>query len=217
MIVKRDDINLDNLDPLLKTKLIQLDELHKYVANHELVITSTNDDKHWGSTRKPADWRTWSEKRVREVSNSKHYIDQALDFRNWYLNSVSKKKKDMFKAGCSGLFPNDTFDLVEEGNHWHLEIDRKPVLGEPDIRQPKDYAPPVDLEEKDPIELQKPDDSTSVLEEVNWRIMPKAILNGAFRYFTKFNLFLTTHRPSWIDKLIEMLKALINKLTKKGN
>lgn len=218
MIIKpNSNVTLDKLHPLLKDKLEQLDELHKYITNHELVITSTNDYKHWGSTPKPNDWRTYSEANIRLISNSKHYTNEALDFRSWYLGSVSKKKKDMFLAGMAGLFPKREFDLVFEKDHYHLEIDRKPILDAPDMRQPKDYPIKPDLRERDPIELQKPDTPVGFIEGINWGVFPRAILNGAFRYFTKFNLFLTAHRPSWIDKLIELLRMIFNKLTKRGN
>ena len=218
MITKpNSNVTLDKLNPLLLDKLDQLDELHKYITNHELVITSTNDYKHWGSTPKPANWRKYTEEAVRRISNSRHYTNEALDFRSWYLGSVSKKKKDMFLAGCAGLFPKREFDLVLEKDHYHLEIDRKPILGEPDIRQPKDYAIPVDLTEKTPTKIKKKYPNVKFVEQIEWKNMPKALLNGVFRYFTKFNLFLTAHKPSWIDKLIELLKTLLNKLTKKGN
>jgi hypothetical protein len=218
MIVKPDsNVKLDKLDSRLLDKLEQLDKLHRYITNHELVITSTNDDRHWGSTPKPKDWRTWSEDAVRLVSNSKHYTNEALDFRSWYLGTISKKRKDMFMAGFAGLFPKREYDLVFEKDHYHLEIDIKPILEIPDIRQPKDYPIKPNLKEIDPIELQKPDTEVGFFERIDWGNMPKALLNGVFRYFTKFNLFLTANMPSWMDKLIKLLKTLINKLTKKGN
>jgi hypothetical protein len=66
--------------------------------------------------------------------------------------------------------------------------------------------------EVEPTELPKLDTDVSLIDQIDWKNMPKALLNGVFRYFTKFNLFLQAHRPSWIDKIIELLKTLITKL-----
>lgn len=82
-------------------------------------------------------------------------------------------------------------------------------------RTPKPDLKPT-LAELKPTKLPKLDTSVNFFEQINWTKLPKALINGAFRHFTKFNLFLQAHRPSWIDKLIELFRTLIDKLTKRG-
>lgn len=63
-----------------------------------------------------------------------------------------------------------------------------------------------------PIKLPKPDTDVSLIDQINWKNMPKALINGVFRYFTKFSLFSTTNKPGLIAKLTELLQTLITKL-----
>jgi len=143
-------VNIKQLNPFLKDKLDELDNIYrKYDA--ELWITSGNDSIHWGSTKKPKNWRELSEEEVRKISNSKHYLNSAIDVRIW---NIPKKDFEEWLQDVYKLFPSQMYDVVKEKNHVHIEFDPKIELHEqPPLHIPE--PPEVVLKEEKPIKLPK--------------------------------------------------------------
>ena len=126
MRLKNKSIKIDKLWPQIKGKLPELDDLIKQYTGQELVITSGNDGKHWGSKKIPDDWQSWSMKRIRDYSDSLHYKDRAIDIRTWFIYTLKKPMQTKFYRALRRLFPKGEFDIVREDNHIHIEFDPKP-------------------------------------------------------------------------------------------
>lgn len=197
MRMKNITLSIANLNPEFTKPLQAFDLMHKSMTGEEIVITSANDGKH--------------------MKGSKHYTNDAVDVRRWAFDKLNKAEKSKFHFGMFRIF-DDPFDYVLEKDHWHIEYDPKPRKLIDEDLEPKRPCPGLPSEhtiEIKPTKLPKLDIGVNWFEQINWTILPKALMNGVFRYFTKFNLFLQAHKPSWIDKLIELLRTLINKITTK--
>lgn len=236
MRMKNEDISTANLNPIFTQPLKKFDELHTELMGNQAVVTSTDTGKHWGGIERinrPTGWEKFSEAKVRTHSKSKHYtkpLCDALDLRRrcpdgklTYFDDLTQSQQEYFRAEINECFPDKYFDVVFSRLCIHVEIDidfdvRKPrKLTDEDLEpRTKGWPGAMISKEIEPIKLKKPKFNLGILELINWKNMPKALMSGVFRYFTKFNLFLQVHKPNWIDKLIELLRTLINKLTKKG-
>ena len=96
MKVKDSTVNIEDLDPILKAALAEIE--YVYAKFHtELVITSGKDGTHG--------------------NNSLHYEGKAVDLRTWnVLDALVKQLK-------VHLGPN--YDVVLEDTHLHVEYDPK--------------------------------------------------------------------------------------------
>ena len=126
MRLKNKKIKIENLWSQIKDKLPELDEIIKKYTNEELVVTSGNDGKHWGSKKPPDNWREMTIKEIRTYSDSLHYKDRAIDIRTWAIYALSKIKQIKFYRELRRLFPRGEFDIVKESDHIHIEFDPKP-------------------------------------------------------------------------------------------
>lgn len=95
MKVKDDSVNIEGLDPILRTALKEIE--YVYAKFHtELVITSGKDGIHG--------------------INSLHYEGKAVDLRTWnVLDALVKQLK-------AHLGPD--YDVILEKDHVHIEIDK---------------------------------------------------------------------------------------------
>ena len=227
-------VSISTLNSVFLEPLNKFDELHKRLTGNQVVITSSNGSKHWGSIKKenrPFGWENFTEMQVRELSDSKHYNIpcDALDFRRrcpdgelTYYDDLTESQQRHFRTEIYECFPDDRFDVVFSRLCLHIEFDPKPrkltdedlEIKTPDLDELTDQQMDKAFDDMlvKPTELKKPKFNISTFELINWKIIPKALMNGVFRYFTKFNLFLIAHRPSWMDKLIELLRTLIRKM-----
>ena len=96
MKVKDSTVNIENLDPILKAALTEIE--YVYAKFHtELVITSGKDGIHG--------------------TESLHYEGKAVDLRTWsVLETLVKQLK-------ARLGPK--YDVVLEKDHIHVELDPK--------------------------------------------------------------------------------------------
>ena len=94
MKVKDSTVNIENLDPILKAALTEMEYI--YAKFHtELVITSGKDGTHG--------------------NGSLHYEGKAVDLRTWnVLDALVKQLK-------AHLGPD--YDVVLEDTHLHVEYD----------------------------------------------------------------------------------------------
>ena len=224
MRMKSKDITIKNLNPIFTEPLKKFDDLHVKLMGNPAVVTSTDTGKHWGSIRKedrPYGWQAMTEAQVKELSDSKHYTEplcDALDFRRRnpdvdsdlnYYDDLTQSQQEYFRAEIYECFPDHIFDVVFSRLCIHVERDpNKPRKHTPKPRINK----PEMVDEVDPIKLPKRDIDVSLVDQIDWKNMPKALMNGVFRYFTKFSLFSTANKPGLIAKLTEFLQTLINKL-----
>ena len=93
--------NITNLCPELREKLYEIDRVFHLFTDREAVITSGNDGQH--------------------MQNSLHYADRAIDLRTWFI--PTKTRKLLVNELKDRLGKN--FDVVDEGNHIHIEYDPK--------------------------------------------------------------------------------------------
>lgn len=144
MRIKDTSVKINNLHPKLKEAIKELGLLHKEIMGNEGVITSGNDSVHWGGIKegnRPFGWEDMTEKEVREFSDSKHYLDEAFDFRRRcpygdkiYVDELSKIKYDQFTCALSVIFPKQHFDVVFSSACLHVEWDPK---------EPREHTPKV--------------------------------------------------------------------------
>ena len=135
MIIKDSTVKIDNLHSILKELMPKLDALHKEFTGNPIVITSGNDDIHWGGIKeknRPFGWEDADEEFVRSFSDSAHYLDEAFDFRKkcpykkkTYFNDLSKADQDLFLRRAREIFPKQRFDVVECPACLHVEWDPK--------------------------------------------------------------------------------------------
>lgn len=239
MRMKDSDITTKNLNPVFTEPLKKFDQLHTQITGNQAVVTSVDTGRHWGSIKKenrPVGWEDFTEAQVREFSDSKHYTDEALDFRRrcphgklTYYDDLTESEQRVFMVEIYKYFPDDLFDITFSRLCIHCEFDPKPRKLTPKDLDPRDtekFKRDTRLQEfKDaliatgtikPTKLKKPKFDISTFDIINWKIIPKALINGVFRHFTKFSLFSTADKPGLIAKLTELLQAIINKLTKRG-
>ena len=224
MKMKNSKTSIANLNPEFTKSLKKFDLLHRQLMGNEAIVTSVDTGRHWGSIKKenrPLNWELMTEAQVRDWSDSKHYTEpcDALDFRRRnpntdsdlnYYDDLTESQQQYFVAEIYDCFPEELFDIVFSRLCIHCEYDpdRKtfPILeprkltGEDlEMKQPiVNTMIPVD--EIKPITLEKPKFKFSFVDLVDWKNMPKALMNGVFRHFTKFNL-LTIKTASIGDNL----------------
>jgi hypothetical protein len=100
MRTKDDGVRIENLCAQIKDKLPELDKITRRVCGTELVITSGNDGHH--------------------MQGSKHYSDEAIDIRTWY---IPKQRRSQYIWSVEYLFHEPHFDIVDEQDHIHIEYD----------------------------------------------------------------------------------------------
>ena len=104
--LKNKSVNITQLDPVMWRAAVAVDDLMaKY--KRDAIITSGNDGKH--------------------MDASKHYQNQALDFRTYHLPGgyLGLTARDVATRLTAQLKPLG-FDVVLENDHIHLEHDPKP-------------------------------------------------------------------------------------------
>jgi len=197
MRLKDDSVNIRNLNTVFKKRLALLDMLHKEMTGIELIITSGNDGSH--------------------SKNSKHYTDDAVDFRRWYIDFLDEQKKEQFIKQMNEIFEDELFDIVLEKDHYHAEYDPKIIKEKPKprIKKPKKFEIPV--KEKEPISKEpiKPKINISTLEQLDYDSAIKGIINYVFDRVTGFHLFkdkIKDKSKSILDYLRELIQTIIQKL-----
>ncbi len=103
MIFLKDGVELQgkagqNLHPVWSETLIIIEDVFEQFKS-PTVITSAFDGKH--------------------MVGSLHYVGRALDFRNWFVPAENRMALVEALDDLLGL----DFDLLNEGNHFHFEID----------------------------------------------------------------------------------------------
>lgn len=88
-----------DLHPKLTWGIFQAERVY-FKYDKRMVITSLNDGKH--------------------MNGSKHYVGQAMDLRIWGLED----KLEVVKEELKQVLGRD-FDVVLEGDHFHIEYDPK--------------------------------------------------------------------------------------------
>lgn len=231
---KDSTVKTANLNLYLKHKLRQIAELHRILTKEEMVLTSGNDSKHWGSLKKhqrPAGWQSFTEKAVKLISKSLHYSDCAVDIRDWHINALDPGRLKSWKRGVDNI-GGYMCDYVVEGDHFHFEIELKRLLKQIN-RKNKKRTIPVIGKLKDPIKLENYDSGESIAELVaavdkakpfyrkDWfRNSWKFGLNVAsqkiagVRVFTKDKV--TEKTQSLKDWLIKLIRVILSKMKGKA-
>lgn len=102
MRLKDKSVNIENLDKRIADRLPDVDAITRQLCGCELVVTSGNDGRH--------------------KTGSLHYKDRAVDIRTWY---IPKTKRQQYLWSLQYIFHERFFDIVDEGDHYHIELDEK--------------------------------------------------------------------------------------------
>lgn len=91
-------VKIRGIAPELLLGLFIADRIYKEKFQTEMVVTSVIDGVH--------------------MQGSKHYLGQGADLRIWGLEAKVKVVVNELKLAL-----DENFDIVEEGDHIHLEYD----------------------------------------------------------------------------------------------
>ncbi len=231
---KDSTVKTANLHPYLKYKLQLISQLHIILTGVEMVLTSGNDSKHWGSLKKhqrPTGWQHFTQKAVKLISKSLHYSDCAVDIRDWYVKKLDPDHLKSWKKAVEEI-SGYMCDYVVEGDHFHFEIELKRLLKQIN-RKNKKRTIPIIGKLKEPLRLEEYDSGDSIAELVaavdrakpfyrkDWfKNSWKFGLNVAsqkiagVRIFTKDGI--TEKTQSLKDWLIKLINVILSKLKGKA-
>ncbi len=237
--MKSEHTSIKNLNPIFTEPLQKFDRLHIRLMGTQSVVTSVNTGRHWGSIKKenrPVGWENFIEAQVREFSNSKHYTDEALDFRRrcpygelTYYDSLTKAKQREFKTKMYECFPDEFFDVTFSRLCIHVEHDpdfdvRKPrgLVSEDLKPRIKDRPGTMISDEVEPIELPPLKIAISAIEKIehDWAVDKTIVAMGAINFLTKHftgyfwfkrKIGVKNDQSIW-GRLLELINVLITKL-----
>ncbi len=239
MRMKSEHTSIKNLNPIFTEPLQKFDRLHIGLMGTQAVVTSVNTGRHWGSIKKenrPVGWENFTEAQVREFSNSKHYTDEALDFRRRnpippngliYYDDLTETEQRYFMAEIYKCFPDEFFDITFSRLCIHVEHDpdfdvRKPrgLVSEDLKPRIKDRPGAMISDEVEPIKVNQRKIVVTELDKMWLYLDRSAVIMGSINFITKRLTGMAWFKDklkigkdqSLIQRLIELINVIINKL-----
>lgn len=184
----------------LKVRLGLLDKLMLKFTNEDSMITSG------------------SELAAPHMKGSKHFTGEAIDVRNWGVVALKHVGRLAFFSELSRVFDELRFDIVEHTTHIHIEFDPIPdlAIATPRMRIVNRKKVKIHGVVRPALELPQLRFESKFRKVLNtsYKVV-KTATNIASRRFAGVEIFNKGKKKSLLDKLMEILNIIINKL--KGN